>query len=68
MNAFLIELFKQKIHWKKYNRELANRGSLTVWLGDDRASKWAECREGRPPDRSRPVVYPDQVILLGLLL
>jgi hypothetical protein len=67
MNAFLIELFKQKMHWKKYNHELANRGSLTVWLGDDPASKWAS-QESATADRGRPVVYPDQVILLGLLL
>ena len=61
-------LFKQKMHWKRYNRELANRGSLTVYLGNDLASKWVEGREAGTPDRGRPIVYPDQVILLGLLL
>jgi hypothetical protein len=56
------------MHWKKYNNELTNRGSLTVYLGDDPASKWAEAGESAPPNQGRPVVYPDQVIQLGLLL
>jgi len=56
------------MHWKTYNQELANRGSLTVYLGDDLASKWAECRERGSPGRGRPNVYSDQVILLGLVL
>jgi len=41
MNASVGGLFNQKMHWKEYNRELAARGSLTVWLGDNVASKWA---------------------------
>jgi hypothetical protein len=41
---------------------------LTVYLDNDIASKWAEGRERRPLDRGRPIVYPDQGILLGLLL
>jgi len=53
--------------WKKYNHELANRGSITVYLGDDLAARWAS-NESATADRGRPVVYPDQVILLGLLL
>jgi len=67
MNAYRIGLFKQKMRWKTYNHELANRGSLIVWLGDDVASKWAS-NESIEKDRGRPVVYPDQVILLGLEL
>jgi hypothetical protein len=55
------------MHWNKYNRELANRGSLTLYLGDDLASKWAS-NEHSTPECGRPVVYPDQVILLGLFL
>jgi len=62
-----ISLFKQKMHWNKYNRELVNRGSLTVFLGDDLESKWAS-GERSTADRGRPIVYPDQVVLLGLLL
>ena len=68
MNWSLMGLCKQKMHWNYDHRELANRGSLTVLLGDDLASKWAECCVGGPADRGRPVVYPDQVILLGMLL
>jgi hypothetical protein len=67
MNAPIIGLFKQKMDWKKYNHELANRGSITVYLGDDLAARWAS-NESATADRGRPVVYPDQVILLGLLL
>ena len=47
---------------------MANRGSITVYLGDDLAARWAERCEYGPADRGRPVVYPDEVILLGLLL
>jgi hypothetical protein len=67
MNASLVGLFKQKMHWGKYNRALASRGSLTVYLGVDLASKWAS-NDGAAADRGRPAVYPDQVILLGLVL
>ena len=63
-----MDPFKQKMNWNKYNRELANRGSLTVYMGDDLASKWADCRKYRPASRGRPIVYPDQAILLGLVL
>ena len=55
------------MHWKQYNRELANRGSLTIYIGDDLASRWTS-NEGAAADRGRPVVYPDQVIMLGLIL
>jgi hypothetical protein len=61
-------LFKQKRHGKEYNHELANQGSFTVCLRDDLAFKWAERCECGPANRGRPVVYPDPVIVLGLLL
>jgi hypothetical protein len=67
MNVYGLGLFKQKMHWNKYNRELADRGSLTAYLGDDLASKWAP-NDGAAANRGRPIVYPDQVVLLGLLL
>ena len=67
MNAYLPGVFKQKMCWKQNNHELANRGSLAVWLGDDLSSKWA-ASESAAADRGRPVVYPHQVILFGLLL
>jgi hypothetical protein len=63
-----MSIFKQEMHWKEYNRELANRGSLTVYLGSDLESKWAEPREAIGAKRGRPPVYPDPVIMLGLLL
>jgi Transposase DDE domain len=55
------------MHWKNYNRELASRGSLSVYLGDDLASKWASSERAKP-GLGRPILYPDQVVLLGLLL
>ena len=55
------------MHWNRYNRELANRGSLKVYISDDIAAKWAEPKATRLTP-GRPVVYPDPVILLGLLL
>jgi hypothetical protein len=58
---------KQKMYWKRYNRELVDRGSLTVFVGTDLASNWAP-KEGAAAVRGRPVVYPDPVILLGLIL
>jgi hypothetical protein len=60
--------FKQKMRWSEYNRELANRGSLTVYPGEDLDSKWVECSAMGTGKRGCPVVYPDQVILLGLSL
>jgi hypothetical protein len=54
--------------WKKYNHELTDRGSITVYLGDDLAAKWAERCECSPANRGRPVVYPDQALLIALVL
>ena len=53
-------------HWKAYNLALRQRGSLTVYLGDDLERKW-----GHPVGiggRGRPPVYPEAVILLGLVI
>ena len=53
-------------HWKAYNRALRQRGSLTVYLGSDLERKW-----GQPlatGERGRPLVYPEPVIALGLVL
>jgi hypothetical protein len=62
-----MALFKQKMHWKKYIRELANRGSLTLYTRDDLASKGTS-NEGAAAGRGRPVVFPYQVIVSGLFL
>ena len=43
----VITGFKIKMHWNRYNRQLANRGSLTVYLGDELAEKWAAGEPGR---------------------
>jgi hypothetical protein len=51
--------------WSNYNRALPQRGALTVYLGDDVEQTW---REGAPTGSvGRPEVFPDAVILLGLV-
>jgi hypothetical protein len=53
-------------NWSDYNRALTQRGALSVYLGDDLERTW---REGAPTGTAgRPEVYPDTVILLGLVL
>ena len=34
------EVEGKKINWSAYNRELINRGSLTVWFNIDEAANW----------------------------
>ncbi len=53
-------------HWKAYNLALRQRGSLTVYLGDDLDRKWGQPRASG--ERGRPLVYPEAVIALGLVL
>lgn len=41
----------KKINWKKYNRELINRGSITLWFNPNDTASWYaqnEARRGRP--------------------
>lgn len=54
------------MHWEKYNHELVNQGSLTVYLGDDLASMWTS-NEGAAAHWGCSTVYPDRVVQLGLL-
>jgi len=57
---------KQKVDWKRYNLRLRRRGDLTVYIGTDLSAKW----DAGPSvgQRGRPLVYPEPVILLGLVL
>ncbi len=53
-------------HWSAYNRALRQRGSLTVYLGNDLERQWGQpVATGK---RGRPPVYPEAVIMLGLVL
>jgi hypothetical protein len=66
MNVYPMGLSNKKMHWEKYNHELVNQGSLTVYLGDDLASMWTS-NEGAAAHWGRSTVYPDRVVQLGLL-
>jgi len=59
--------FKRKMSWRRCSRALAERGNLTIYLGDSLTAKWAESDlpVGGP---GRPIVYPNAVISLGLAL
>jgi hypothetical protein len=57
---------KQVPHWKAYNRALRQRGSLTVYLGADVERQWGQ--PAATGERGRPLVYPEAVIALGLVL
>ena len=58
---------KGKYDWKRYNRSLAKRGSLTLYIGNDMERKWTQedAGSGSP---GRPIVYPQAVIMLALVL
>ena len=57
---------KHVSHWKTYNLALRQRGSLTVYLGSDLERPWGAPLAGG--ERGRPLVYPEAVIALGLVL
>lgn len=60
---------KHFTRWAHYNRALRQRGSLTVYLVADVEQQWrqpAVVDDGR--GLGRPQVYPEAVILLGLVL
>jgi hypothetical protein len=51
-------------NWAEYNRSLVNRGSLTIWIDKDAASKWVAPRE--KGKNGRPKIYSDDAILIAL--
>lgn len=41
------------INWKKYNKAVVNRGSLTFWIDEEAIAEWKQNKQGkrgRPPD------------------
>ena len=46
-------------NWSSYNQALVNRGSLTIWLGDDLSETWYYSDHQLPGGR---VVYSDWAI------
>lgn len=51
-------------NWAEYNRSLVKRGSLTIWIDEDAASKWLAPRE--KGENGRPKIYSDDAILISL--
>lgn len=51
-------------NWAEYNRSLVERGSLTIWIDEDAASKWIAPRE--KDKNGRPKTYSDDAILIAL--
>ncbi|MBX9786312.1 MAG: IS5 family transposase [Alphaproteobacteria bacterium] len=53
-------------NWKEYNQSLVQRGSITLWLGEEVLEQWRSLlKTGK---RGRPQEYPDAVILCALHL
>ncbi len=57
---------KHVSHWKAYNLALRQRGSLTIYLGDDLERKWDQPLA--TGEQGRPLVDLEAVIALGLVL
>lgn len=53
-------------NWSEYNRNLKNRGSLTVWVSEDAINSWLAER----PEylKGRPDTYSDQAILCAMIV
>ena len=48
-------------NWSHYNKALVERGSLTLWVGDDIIEQWRDHR--RTGRRGKPSTYSDTAIL-----
>ncbi len=35
-------------NWKKYDKALMNRGSLTFWIDEEAISEWKQSKRSRP--------------------
>ena len=57
---------RNAINWKEYNKELINRGSLTIWFNVESAATWyAPFKKGK---EGRPFKYSDAAIQMLCLL
>jgi len=52
-------------NWKEYNRNLIQRGSITIWF-DEAETKWLAKKQ--PHKRGRPKTYSDDAILCALII
>jgi hypothetical protein len=53
-------------NWSEYNRALVNRGSLTVWFGEETIAQWYNITPSG--QRGRPYDYSNTAILCALTL
>lgn len=53
-------------NWQKYNKALANRGSITFWFGEDAIQSWLNHRKSGK--RGKPRTYSDACIECMLVL
>ena len=54
-------------NWKKYNRSLVQRGSLTVWIDEKIHEQWYQ-EANAEPKQGRPACYSDVLIKAILVL
>jgi hypothetical protein len=54
-------------NWKKYNKALISRGSITLWINEKTLKKWAESQE-KKRGRGRPRIYSDVAIETCVIL
>ena len=54
-------------NWKDYNRNLINRGNLTIWFSDDAIKSWYH-KPQKSRKRGRSHIYSDTYIELALTL
>ena len=54
-----------KRNWKKYNRSLINRGSITFWFSEDILKNWTPEKKKQ---RGRPQLFSNQAIIAACIL
>jgi Transposase DDE domain len=47
-------------NWKEYNKNLIQRGSITLWINENAVKKWHEME--KTTERGRPKIYADTAI------
>lgn len=53
-------------NWPEYNRNLKNRGSLTIWASEDAIDSWMATRPENL--KGRPNTYSDQAMLCAMIV
>ncbi|HDZ3745667.1 TPA: IS5 family transposase [Vibrio cholerae] len=52
-------------NWKKYNKALINRGSLTFWIDEEAIRQWKQSKQNK---RGRPRQFSDLAITTALMV